>query len=223
MIPVKVECGCGQRYAFEIEPVDGHMPTSVKCPACGADGTAAANAFIAQLAPAPAAVPAKAPPIRVRLTASPLSPTEATSAVTLAAAPPAPAPSSYRREIDRDRIITEARAKVFWGDPTDQVTIFMMSQGFDHPEASALVAGMYRERLANLRGIGLRRVFVGGGMICVPIVAFFVYRHLGYLPIKLFAIKVGVGLWGLVMFTRGAIQLLAPRLGSEDLADQNDD
>jgi hypothetical protein len=218
MIPVKIECGCGQRYAFEVEPVSGHMPTAVKCPACGADGTVAANALIAQLAPAPSPVPAARAPIRVQLNASAPSP----AALAVATAPAA-TPSPYRREIDRDRIITEGRAKIFWGDAPEAATNFMASQGLDYAEASALAAGFYRERLATLRGIGLRRIFVGGGMVCVPIIAFFVYRHLGYLPIKLFVIKVAVGLWGFVMFVRGAIMLLAPRLGSEDVADQQDD
>ena len=48
MIPIKIECACGQHYAFEIEPVDGAMPSPVACPACGADGTPAANQKIAQ-------------------------------------------------------------------------------------------------------------------------------------------------------------------------------
>jgi len=47
MIPVKIQCGCGQRYAFDIEPVRGRMPSSVICPVCGADGTHAANEVIA--------------------------------------------------------------------------------------------------------------------------------------------------------------------------------
>jgi hypothetical protein len=47
MIPVKIQCGCGQRYAFEIEPVCGRMFTPVACPVCGADGTGAANDVIA--------------------------------------------------------------------------------------------------------------------------------------------------------------------------------
>ena len=47
MIPVKIQCGCGQRYAFEIEPVGGRMSSSVACPVCGADGTSAANEAIA--------------------------------------------------------------------------------------------------------------------------------------------------------------------------------
>ena len=48
MMPIKVLCGCGQKYAFDIEPVNGRMPMPVACPVCGADGTAAANEIIAQ-------------------------------------------------------------------------------------------------------------------------------------------------------------------------------
>jgi outer membrane protein assembly factor BamB len=45
---IKVQCGCGTRYSFEVEPKGGVMPFSVQCPACGADGTQAANEIIAQ-------------------------------------------------------------------------------------------------------------------------------------------------------------------------------
>ncbi|HUA67054.1 MAG TPA: hypothetical protein VMA13_00785 [Candidatus Saccharimonadales bacterium] len=47
MMPVKIQCGCGQRYAFDIEPFCGHMPCPVNCPICGTDGTGAANEAIA--------------------------------------------------------------------------------------------------------------------------------------------------------------------------------
>ena len=47
MMPVKIQCGCGQRYVFDIEPVCGRMPGHVACPICGADGTTAANELIA--------------------------------------------------------------------------------------------------------------------------------------------------------------------------------
>jgi hypothetical protein len=59
MIPIKIQCGCGQRYAFDVEPVNGQMATTVACPVCGVDGTAAANEIIAQTL---AAQPAVAPP-----------------------------------------------------------------------------------------------------------------------------------------------------------------
>jgi hypothetical protein len=47
MMPVKIQCGCGQRYAFDIEPFCGRMPFPVACPVCGTDGTGAANEVIA--------------------------------------------------------------------------------------------------------------------------------------------------------------------------------
>ena len=54
-IPVKIICGCGQKYAFDVYPVNDRMPAPVRCPVCGLDGTAAANEVIAlALKPAPA-------------------------------------------------------------------------------------------------------------------------------------------------------------------------
>lgn len=43
---IKIDCSCGTRYGFEVEPENGRMPTSVACPGCGADGTSAANTQI---------------------------------------------------------------------------------------------------------------------------------------------------------------------------------
>jgi len=84
MIPIKIQCGCGQRYAFDVEPVNGRMPARVACPACGVDGTAAANDLIAQslraagqIGPSPVRVTvamATAPP-PVQSPAPPIAPT----------------------------------------------------------------------------------------------------------------------------------------------------
>jgi hypothetical protein len=53
MLPIKINCACGQRYAFDVEPVNGRMPAPVACPVCGVDGTAVANDIIAQNMTAP--------------------------------------------------------------------------------------------------------------------------------------------------------------------------
>ena len=53
---VKVQCPCGTRYAFDVEPVNGRMLGRVNCPGCGADGTDFANEVIRQKLAA-AAVP----------------------------------------------------------------------------------------------------------------------------------------------------------------------
>ncbi len=70
---MKIVCDCGQKYAFDVEPVNGRMPATINCPACGADGTAAANGILSQL------LPETPPPIPV-----------ATAVPTAAAAAPPP-------------------------------------------------------------------------------------------------------------------------------------
>jgi len=62
---VKVVCNCGQKFAFDVEPVNGRMPVSVSCPGCGADGTQTANEVLAQH------FPNQAPPIPVAIAVPP--------------------------------------------------------------------------------------------------------------------------------------------------------
>jgi hypothetical protein len=54
---IKVQCECGTRFAFDVEPVNGRMPVRINCPGCGADGTGFANEVIRQKLAAVAPVP----------------------------------------------------------------------------------------------------------------------------------------------------------------------
>jgi outer membrane protein assembly factor BamB len=111
---LKLNCQCGQRYSFDVEPVNGQMPFTVACPICGADGTANANALLAQIsrtqsapsASAPAAVPAEAaaPAGKPRLRVSGAAHAPAAAApVAAAAGAPAAAPAGERcnRHLDK--------------------------------------------------------------------------------------------------------------------------
>lgn len=63
MRELKVQCDCGQKFKFDVEPVNNQMPFRVNCPLCGKDGTDKANAILAQEAyPAAPAPSAKVPP-----------------------------------------------------------------------------------------------------------------------------------------------------------------
>ncbi|HEY1660784.1 MAG TPA: hypothetical protein VGI03_00045 [Verrucomicrobiae bacterium] len=81
---LKVVCGCGQKYAFDVEPVSGRMPAPVNCPSCGTDGTDTANGLLAQHYPnQPSALPMAtlaapaAGGLRVNTTRPPLTSTAA--------------------------------------------------------------------------------------------------------------------------------------------------
>ena len=86
-LEIKVVCDCGQKYKFDVEPVNGLMPFAVRCPICGVDGTQKANVLLAQalahrppapvFAPAPRAVPVApvaapaAPPLKTGIRSYP--------------------------------------------------------------------------------------------------------------------------------------------------------
>src|SRR6185295_1791130 len=114
-------------------------------------------------------------------------------------------------EFRRNQALTEARAKIFWGDPPVEGIKRLMLEGISYEEASSLVAPMVQERNATLRGIGLRKTLIGSGLVCVPILAWFIFTSQGYLPIKLFGVTVVLGLWGGWMLLNGIITLVAPR------------
>jgi hypothetical protein len=60
---LKVVCQCGQKYKFDVEPVNGQMPFPINCPVCNLDGTSTANALLAEtLANQPAPMAAPPPP-----------------------------------------------------------------------------------------------------------------------------------------------------------------
>jgi hypothetical protein len=61
MVNIKIICGCGQKYSFDVSPFHGRMPAAVQCPVCGMDGTAAANEIMARTL-GPLATPAAAGP-----------------------------------------------------------------------------------------------------------------------------------------------------------------
>jgi hypothetical protein len=58
MVAVKIVCSCGQKYSFNVHPVNGRMPAPIQCPLCGRDGTAVANEAIARALATPPALPA---------------------------------------------------------------------------------------------------------------------------------------------------------------------
>jgi hypothetical protein len=86
---IKIQCPCGTKYKFEVEPVHGRMPAPVNCPSCGADGTSLANDFLRTNLSAPTA-PSSAP-IPVAM-AVPRAAFASPPAVSVAAAMPPPIP-----------------------------------------------------------------------------------------------------------------------------------
>jgi len=208
MIAIKIECGCGQHYAFDVEPVEGRMPTAVACPTCGADGTEAANAVIARSLAAEPTVAAPPPPSAIRVASAAPVPTAARPRALARAA-----------RTDRAQVEHEARAKVMWGSSREEVLSCMMMQGLSHEEASALAQSLFRERAASIRANGIRKILIGAPLVCVPFVAFSSFKK-GVLTVRLFALTVMVGAYGAYMLINGIIMFLTPKSEPGDVGEQ---
>jgi hypothetical protein len=94
---LKVVCQCGQKFKFDVEPVNGQMPFAVNCPACNADGTAAANMLIATQLAAASTVSPPPPPIAPAAAGLRINRSAPEAAVTVAPPPLAPPPIAPMR------------------------------------------------------------------------------------------------------------------------------
>ncbi|HEV2454252.1 MAG TPA: hypothetical protein VGY98_08325, partial [Verrucomicrobiae bacterium] len=156
-----------------------------------------------------------------------LFPTSVATATATPAEPPAPMPSNIRLSVaatpvqrsplmpstsrpdprlglvDRNQAEHEARAKAMWGDSREQVISYLMVQGFSVPEATELTTKLFQERTAAVRSNGIRKIIIGFGLMCVPVIALLIFLSLHVLPLKLFGATVVVGVYGFYLFVTG--------------------
>jgi hypothetical protein len=212
MTPIKIECACGQRYAFDAEPVDGQLTGPVNCPACGADGTAAANEILEQtLTPQPARAGRATDLFPASTLATPMRPANAMSASALHA--------SRLGMVDRAQAEIEARAKVSWGDPPEAVLQYLMIQRFSHAEATEFLAVLFRERSAAVRARGLKKILIGCGMIVAAAAGMLYMLAIKLLMAKIVGLLFALACWGLWNLINGIIMVVAPKMQSGDVAE----
>jgi uncharacterized protein YxjI len=97
---VKIECACGTKFKFDVEPVNGMMPAPVHCPTCNANATVSANVIISQNRQAALAAPAP-PTGGTRLRVAGAAPAEAAES--------APSLSANRRLLERTTFFIKER------------------------------------------------------------------------------------------------------------------
>jgi hypothetical protein len=187
-----------------------------------------ANPGPIQTTPMAPAVPsiqaASPPPIAPIRAATPVPSAQPPPAIQLSSRPAAPtaAPRVDPRLglVDRNQAEHEARAKAMWGDSQDQVTGYLLLQGFSHPEAVEFATQLFKERAAAVRANGIRKFFMGFGLVWVPVIAFIVFRTIGYMPLKLMGACILAGVYGAYLALNGILMAVAPKSEKGDVADQ---
>jgi uncharacterized membrane protein HdeD (DUF308 family) len=123
-------------------------------------------------------------------------------------------------QVDRNQAEIEARAKISWGDPPQEVVKYLMIQGFSYEEAAPLVHSMFQERASTIRRTGITRVVMGIGLMAVPVVAWFWFESIGVISYKIFAITVMAGVWGIYLLIKGIFMIASPSSESGDVAEK---
>ena len=107
-----------------------------------------------------------------------------------------------------------------WGDSQDQVTGYLLLQGFSREEAFEIANTLFKERAAAVRANGIRKFFYGFGLMWVPVIAFIIFRSIGYMPLKIMGAAILTGVYGVYLEIMGILMAVAPKSEKGDVADQ---
>jgi hypothetical protein len=100
------------------------------------------------------------------------------------------------KPLSRDALITEARAKVIWGESREAVFGYLQDKGLGDLEAGRLLDSLFGERAAEIRREGFKRMGVGCVFMACAFTGYFAYRA-GALSHRAFSAAVLLGAWGL--------------------------
>jgi len=107
-----------------------------------------------------------------------------------------------------------------WGDAPEQITSYLMVQGYNREEAMELVKALVKERTSAVRANGIRKMIIGFGLIWVPVIALIFFLSIHFIPVKLMGAAILVGVYGAYLLLRGFLMAVAPKSEKGDVADQ---
>jgi hypothetical protein len=122
-----------------------------------------------------------------------------------------------------DNLITEARARIIWGEASSSVRDFLIANGVPALEANARLKEFEGERRRELRRIGLRNVLIG----LVLAVAAGITLYIG-LPqgsgftsgwTRALALVLLAGVYGLWKLAKGVLYLVRPQSEHKSIPD----
>ncbi|MGA2868371.1 MAG: hypothetical protein ABSF34_04320, partial [Verrucomicrobiota bacterium] len=116
-------------------------------------------------------------------------------------------------------ILSEARAKIIWGEPLSSVRDYLVSHGLSSPEADEKIKEFNAERNAAIRKVGLKSTIVGAALVLVAGWICYVCCTNPKFDWNRYAIRniatiVLVGLYGCWKLFNGIVYLVRPQ--SED-------
>lgn len=121
-----------------------------------------------------------------------------------------------------DKVITEARARVIWGESLAEVHEFLITNGVSAEDAQRWLRGFESERNRELRRIGLRNTVVGAlltGSAGVTLYFAWTVASATLGIVKVLAVVLLAGLYGLWLLVKGIVYLVRPQMEQRSIPD----
>lgn len=122
-----------------------------------------------------------------------------------------------------EKLKIEARARVTWGESSDQIRSFLAENGVSDEEAETCLASLFGERRVQIREDAVRSIGHGGLKLLTPVIAYVTFHSIGFFIPRVFGAAVLVGMWGLYQIIKGVLALIFPHVeAGRDLSENND-
>jgi hypothetical protein len=121
-----------------------------------------------------------------------------------------------------DKVISEARARIIWGESSLSVRDFLISNGVPDLVADAKLKEFDLERNRELREIGLRNVLIGIVLAGAAGITLYIAIPIASATsgiIKVLAVVLLAGLYGLWKLVNGVIYLVRPQSEHKSIPD----
>ena len=112
----------------------------------------------------------------------------------------------------------EARAKIIWGEPPEKVLAFLQENGFGDKDAFALLSEFKKERAANIRSSGVKKITIGALLVPIPLITYLFFMSAGYINIKIMAVTGLIGIVGGWKIIDGISMIVVPSSERGDLS-----
>jgi len=126
-------------------------------------------------------------------------------------------------------LISEARAKIIWGEPSSSVRNFLTANGLSDTDADAAIKQFDAERASEIRSIGIKNTFIGAALtIGAGIFFCWSFKHVDIDQMNsrsaksfvLIALVIAIGgFYGLWKLMDGITYLVRPRSVEKSISD----
>jgi hypothetical protein len=122
-----------------------------------------------------------------------------------------------------DKLISEARARIIWGESASSVRDFLTSKGIPTVEAEAKIKEFSLERSREIRKIGLRNILIGAAITGISIIPLCIAAYPMDYGSTVFkrglVLAVIVALYGFWKLLIGTIYLVRPQFVQKSITD----